>query len=294
VAAAPTLKEALRRYRAQPHDLDWLSVACDIVAMDMWDDEAWFELAASQLRLARANGTLSWLPFTLDYLAENHVQAGELSKAAALRTEREGVDPGTREATLPYVPLLLAAWRGDGPGLAGLAGEMTRGASDRGEGAALTYTDYAQAVLHNGLGNYGAAADAAHRASAVDEMVLSPWALYELTEAAARSDQHERACAAADQLARLAVASGSNWARGAAARSRALVSGGRAAEAAPIWSTANGCAGASGGSRPVISCGPRSTRSRPWAPRPSPSAPGESSWPPARRCASAPTTPAPT
>src|SRR5580693_7820223 len=115
VAAAPTLKEALRRYRAQPHELGWLSVSYNIVAMDLWDDEAWFELAASQVRQARANGTLSWLPFTLDYLAEIHVQAGELSKAAALLMERERVDPGTREATLPYVALLLAAWRGDAP-----------------------------------------------------------------------------------------------------------------------------------------------------------------------------------
>ena len=230
VAAAPTLKEALRRYRAQPLELGWLSVSYNLVAMDLWDDEAWFELAAGQLRLARANGTLSWLPFTLDYLAELHVQAGELSKAAALLAERERVEPGTREATLPYLPLLLAAWRGDAPGAADLAEEMTRAASDRGEGAALTYTDYAQAVLHNGQGNYRGAAEAAHRASAVGEIVISPWALYELVEAAARSDQQERARAAADQLSQLAVASASNWARGAAARSRALVSGGRAAE----------------------------------------------------------------
>ena len=146
--------------------------------------------------------------------------------------ERERVDPGTREATLPYVPLLLAAWRGDAPGAAALAEEMTRGAAERGEGSALTYTDYAQAVLSNGLGNYGPAAEAAHGASAVDEVVISPWALYELVEAAARSDQHERACTAADQLSQLAVASASNWARGAAARSRALVSGGRTAEEA--------------------------------------------------------------
>ena len=230
VAAAPALKEALRRYRAQPLELGWLSVSYNIVAMDMWDDEAWFELAAGQLRLARANGTLSWLPFTLDYLAEIHVQAGELSKAAALLMEREHVEPRTREATLPYLPLLLAAWRGDAPGAAELAEEMTRGATDRGEGAALTYTDYAQAVLYNGQGNYRAAAEAAHRASAVDEIVISPWALYELVEAAARSDQQERARAAAGQLSQLAAASASNWARGAAARSRALVSGGRAAE----------------------------------------------------------------
>src|SRR6266566_3222673 len=230
LAAAPALKEALRRYRAEPLELGWLSVSYDIVAMDMWDDEAWFELAAGQLRLARANGTLSWLPFALDYLAEIHVQAGELSTAAALLMERERVDPGTREATLPYVPLLLAAWRGDATGAADLAGEMARGATDRGEGAALTYTDYAKAVLYNGQGNYRAAAEAASGASGVDEIVISPWALYELVEAAARSDQRERARAAADQLSQLAVASASNWALGAAARSRALVSGGRAAE----------------------------------------------------------------
>jgi DNA-binding CsgD family transcriptional regulator len=230
LAAAPALKQALGRYRAQPPELGWLSVACNLVAMDLWDDQAWFELAAGQVRLARANGTLSWLPFTLDYLAEIHVQAGELSKAAALLMEREGVDPGAREATLPYLPLLLAAWRGDAPAAAGLAEEMTRGAWDRGEGAALTYTDYAQAVLYNGQGSYRAAAGAAHRASAADEIVISPWALYELVEAAARSDQHEHARAAAGQLSQLAEASASNWARGAAARSRALVSGGRAAE----------------------------------------------------------------
>ena len=230
VAAAPTLKEALCRYRAQPLELGWLSVSYNIVAMDLWDDEAWFELADGQLRLARANGTLSWLPFTLDYLAELHVQAGELSKAAALLMERERIESGTRAATLPYLPLLLAAWRGDAPGTAGLAQEMTRGASDRGEGTALTYTDYAQAVLYNGHGNYRAAAEAAHRASAVGEIVISPWALYELVEAAVRSDQAEPARAAADQLSRVAAASASNWARGAAARSRALTSGGRAAE----------------------------------------------------------------
>jgi hypothetical protein len=293
-------------------ELDWLSVSYDIVAMDMWDDEAWFELAAGQLRLARANGTLSWLPFALDYLAEIHVQAGELSTAAALLMERERVDPGTREATLPYVPLLLAAWRGDAAEAADLAGEMARGASDRGEGAALTYTDYAQAVLYNGLGNYGPP-PRRHPASAVDEIVISPWALYELVEAAARSDQRERARAAADQLSQLAVASASNWALGAAARSRALVSGGRAAE--EEYREAIELLGrtrmATHLARARLVYGewlrrekrridardqlrPRSTRSRPWAPRPSPNAPGESSRRPARRRASAAKIPAPT
>ena len=177
IAAAPMLKAALSRYRAQPQELDWLSVLYNLVAMDLWDDQAWFELAAGQVRLARANGALSWLPFALDYLAEIHIQAGELSKAAALREDAERIDPGIRAATLAYVPLLLAAWRGDATAATELTEEMVRGASARGEGAALTYAEYATAVLHNGLGNYRLAAEAAHSASAVDEVVDLPLGL---------------------------------------------------------------------------------------------------------------------
>jgi DNA-binding CsgD family transcriptional regulator len=230
VAAAPALKEALHLYRAQPQELDWLSVTYNMVAMDLWDDQAWFELAVGQVRLARANGILSWLPFALDYLAEIHLQAGELAQATAAHMELERIDPGIRAATLPYVPLLLAAWRGDAPTAAELTEVMARDASARGEGAALTYAEYATAVLYNGLGNYGRAAEAAHGASAAGEIVVSPWALYELVEAAVRGDQRERAAAAADQLSAIAAASGSDWARGAAARSRALLSQGRAAD----------------------------------------------------------------
>jgi DNA-binding CsgD family transcriptional regulator len=229
-AAAPALKEALRRYRAQPQELDWLCVSYNMVAMDLWDDQAWFELASGQVRLARANGTLSWLPFALDYLAEIHIQAGELGQAAALLAEGERIDPGTRAATLPYVSLLLAAWRGDAPAAAGLSEAMAGEASARGEGAALTYAEYARAVLHNGLGSYRLAAEAAGQASAAGEIVISPWALYELVEAAVRSGQPERAATAAGRLSDMAEASGTDWVRGAAARSRALLARGRAAD----------------------------------------------------------------
>ena len=117
--------------------------------------------ATGQVRLARANGTLSWLPFALDYLAEIQIQAGELSAATALLAEGERIDPGSRAATLPYVSLLLAAWRGDAPTAAELTEHMVQGARARGEGAALTVAEYAQAVLYNGLGDYRLAAEAA-------------------------------------------------------------------------------------------------------------------------------------
>ena len=228
--AAPTLREALRHYRAKPQEVDWLNVSYNMVAMDLWDDQSWFELAAGQVRLARANGTLSWLPFALGYLAEIHIQAGDLTHAAALLAEGERIDPGIRAAALPCVRLLLAAWRGEAAAAEELTAEITRGASARGEGVALTYAEYAAAVLGNGLGHYEAAAGAAHSASVAGELVISPWALNELVEAAVRSDQPDRAAAAADQLSSIAVAAGSDWARGAAARSRALVASGRAAD----------------------------------------------------------------
>lgn len=147
--------------------------------------------------------------------------------ATALLAEGERIDPGIRAATLPYVSLLLAAWRGDAPAAAELTETMISGARDRGEGAALTVAEYARAVLHNGLGDYRLAAEAAEHASAADELVISPWALYELVEAAMRCVQRDRAAEAARRLSEIAAASGTDWALGAAARSRALLADGR-------------------------------------------------------------------
>jgi hypothetical protein len=94
--------------------------------------------------------------------------------ATSSGVEGERIDPGIRAATLPCVPLLLAAWRGDEPAAAGLTEVMVRAAAARGEGAALTSAEYATAVLCNGVGNYGLAAEAAYSASAIDRLVISP------------------------------------------------------------------------------------------------------------------------
>jgi DNA-binding CsgD family transcriptional regulator len=231
LAAAPLMRQALDSYRDQPRELeDWMGVAYTMAAMDLWDDDAWSDIAARLVGQARASGTLGWLPFALDYLAEHYIHAGELSQATALLAESERIDPGIRAAILPYVSLLLAAWRGDTAAAADLLPVMARGADTRGEGAALTYTDYAMAVLNNSLGRYDLAAEAALAATTADEMVISPWALAELAEAAARTGQRERAAAAASQLSAIASASGTAWARGVAARSQALASDGQAAE----------------------------------------------------------------
>jgi DNA-binding CsgD family transcriptional regulator len=226
VAGARTLRDALRRYRSEPQQLDWLSISYNLVAMDLWDDDAWTQMASGQAELARRSGILSWLPFALDYLAEFHIHSGDLAQAEALLAEAERIDPGIRAGTLPYVPLMVAAWRGAKAAVAELSNAMIAGAAERGEGAALTYTEYAQAVLHNGRGEYAEATDAAESAVAASELVISPWALYELVEGAVRSEKRELAEAAACELTAVAEASGSQWARGAAARSQALVADG--------------------------------------------------------------------
>ena len=229
-AAAPLLKRALRAYRDEETQLDWLCVAYNLAAMDLWDDRAWFELASWQTELARTTGTLSLLPYALDYLAENHILAGDLSMAAGLLTEARGLSSGSRADTLPYIALLLAVWRGQATTASSLIEVMTREAHARGEGCAIAFAEYATATLHNGLGQYELACDAAEKASAANEIATSSWALYELVEAASRSGRRNVACDAVDRLSERLTASGTGWAEGTEARSRALVEDGERAE----------------------------------------------------------------
>ena len=103
---------------------------------------------------------------------------------------------------------------------------MTRGAHARGEGVAIAGAEYDLAVLYNGLAQYERALDAAQKACASDDIVVSSWALYELAEAATRCGRMDLARDAVGRLAERATATGTRWALGAFARSRALVEDG--------------------------------------------------------------------
>ena len=116
-------------------------------------------------------------------------------------------------------------------------------------------------------------------------------ALVELVEAAARSGQHDEARRTrCSRLTESTRASGTDWALGIEARSRALLQrrrgrraplprGDRAARPhararcrsrAPTSSTANGCAASAAGWTRASSCAPPTTCSPRWAPRRSP------------------------
>ena len=93
-------------------------------------------------------------------------------------------------------------------------------AIDRGEGGALTWGEYAWALLYNGLGEYEAAMSAALSACEHDELGLVAWAMIELVEAAARSDRPDIAAATLGRLTERTQASGTDWALGIGKRSR--------------------------------------------------------------------------
>jgi ATP/maltotriose-dependent transcriptional regulator MalT len=102
--------------------------------------------------------------------------------------------------------------------------ETVQGARARGEGIGITVSEYAHAVLCNSLGQYDEAVAAATRATEDPrEMVAYNWSLIELIEAAARTGQLDLAGAALERLTVKARASGTGWALGLEARSRALL-----------------------------------------------------------------------
>jgi DNA-binding CsgD family transcriptional regulator len=190
----------------------------------LWDDESLDEVATLQVRLARSAGALNVLPIALNYRADVYVHAGEFAAASALIDEAEAITQATGNPPLRYTSLMLAAWRGQEPVVLGLIQASLDDATGRGEGRAITLTEYAGAVLYNGLGRYQEAYDAAERACEHGELGLGGWALIELVEAAARSGRPQAAAAAWAGLEERTRASGTEWALGIQARSRALLS----------------------------------------------------------------------
>ena len=95
----------------------------------------------------------------------------------------------------------------------------------------MTLASHATAVLYNGLGRYDAALAGARRACEYEDLVFFGISLVELVEAGARVGAHEVAADALRRLEEQTQASGTDWALGVQARSRALLRDGEAAEA---------------------------------------------------------------
>jgi DNA-binding CsgD family transcriptional regulator len=237
-AGVPELRRALEAFCADDPSAEpsgdgdtrrWLWLASR-TALTLADDELLYVLAHRNVRLAREAGALATLPVALLFLSALSVLAGEAARASELIAEETAIRPVTGGVSLRFGELVLAAWRGDQAETVTIHAAAVQEATARGNGAEISLAQHSLAVLHNGLGNYAAALDAAERACETYEPPHTNLALPELIEAASRAEQPERAAVALDQLSARARASGTPWALGLAARSHALTSTGPAAE----------------------------------------------------------------
>jgi len=231
-AGLPALRKALQTFGTDlsvDEALPLHSVA-GIVARHLWDDQSWQVLTDRHVELARSVGALSELPVALNARAFVLLFTGELATASSLIQQRQAL-AATGINRFPYSALGLAAFTGRQAEVAALIDAINQHISLRGEGVGITIIEWASAVLNNGLGDYEGAMEAAQRSTDyLEEMITPPWPAVELIEAAVRSRRSDIAADALRRLAEVTTASGTDWALGIEARSRALLSDGETAE----------------------------------------------------------------
>ena len=229
----PALKTAISAFRsADVPDKEilrwWQAPHAAILA---WDYESWDALSARQIKAAHDAGALSDLPMSLCIRSGVDLLGGEFSQAGSLAAKVQSLSEATKISMPPYAAVALAAFKGRQAEGDALVEAGTSDAEGRGEGKALAFFQWATAVLCNSLGRFDDALVAAQQAS--DGLVINlyvSWSLIELVEAAARSGKLDSAAGALNRLAEHTSVSGTDWALGVEARSRALVSHGEAAE----------------------------------------------------------------
>jgi DNA-binding CsgD family transcriptional regulator len=234
VAGAPALKTALRAFRDEPlseeDELRWLWLAAR-TARALADDEAWDELTARQLALARRTGAFSVLPVALTERVVVELVAGRFGVAMSLAAEAEAVVEATGSHLAQRSSIMLANWRGRDDEAVALIEKTQQDVLRRGEGLWVVANEWGSAQRYNGLGRYDDALTAAERAAENPRgLGQSIWVLAELIEAAVRSGQAERAVGPLAQFGERAQAAGTDWALGTHARAAAMLGEGAAAE----------------------------------------------------------------
>ncbi|MEU6422858.1 helix-turn-helix transcriptional regulator [Streptomyces spiralis] len=195
-----------------------------------WDLHAWDALSSRAVRLARDIGALGALPPALIYAGGVHIHYGDFAEAARMIDEADALAAATGHAPHKYATLVLAAWRGEADVAAGIIEEARQSAEQRGEVSLLGAMGYIQGVLFNGLARYEEALEAARTGIEHDGFNFTGLSLVEHVEAATRCGELDQARASLARLLELTRAADSGWARGAGARSQALLTDGDEAD----------------------------------------------------------------
>ena len=222
--AAPVLRQAQSAIErmSQTEQLRWMWGAT-VAAQHLWDDEGWERLSDLHLEMIRETGRLADLAIALGHRGQMHVFAGELTLAASRLEAIQEATELTGSPLAQYHGVSLAAIRGRKAEARQTFESARAEVAERGEGAGLAFTDWAESIFYNGLGRYADALAAARRVVGHTDLVCSNWAMPELIEAATRVGAFELAAETDQLLTDRASASGTEWALGIAARSHALL-----------------------------------------------------------------------
>ena len=180
-AATPVLQRATARFAASDVPVEqvlrwgWLATAA---AVYLWDFDSCHAIATRGVEYGRRSGALEVLVVSVNVLGQAVALSGEFAKSEQLIAEAIGIRDATGTRVGPYGALVLSALRGNEAQAAALIDDTIRDASAGGQGTAVQYAHWANAVLMNGLGRYDAAKPAAVAASDdTPELFVSMWAL---------------------------------------------------------------------------------------------------------------------
>jgi DNA-binding CsgD family transcriptional regulator len=194
-------------------------------ADDLWDDQGRRAMLKRAEAVQRRHGALGALRITLAGLTTGEVWAGRPAEAEPHYLEAAEISTsiGVPVPATTGVLLELRAWQGREQEARALAEMTAQWGQQRGAAVLEVFALMGLTVLELGLGRYAEALGWGVRIYDDDPPGFGNRILPEIVEAGARGGGHAAAHAALGRLADRAAASGTPWALGMLARSRALL-----------------------------------------------------------------------
>ena len=201
-------------------------------ADDLWDDRGRRAMLLRAEAVQRRHGALGALRVSLAGLSTSELWAGRPAEAEACYFEAAEISAliGIPRPASTGVLLDLRAWQGREQESRAFAAMTEQWGQERGAAVLGFFALIGLTVLELGLGRYAEALGWAVRIYDDDPPGFGNRILPEIVEAGVRAGDRDAAEAALTRLAGRATASGSHWALGMLARSRALLAGDAGAE----------------------------------------------------------------
>ncbi|GAA1993205.1 LuxR family transcriptional regulator [Catenulispora subtropica] len=224
--AVPKLRAAVEALRTSDLVDTGMPIAPLVMlgADDLWDDDAHRAVNGRFIAVSRERGAVHSLALVLHGLAASEIWAGRFSGAESCYDESD--DLYVSVANMPFGAshrVELRAWQGRDTDLRAGADVAIHTWGERlGYAMMACYAHYSLTILELGAGRYPEALAWARLAYESDMLGLSNRLLPDVIEAAVRAGDPVLASAALARLTERAPLSGTPWALGLLARSRAL------------------------------------------------------------------------